>query len=464
MGNVGLHSGVLVQMVATGSGSSTSCDPSGGAFLDAWRSAGRGLVAARIEFTPQRPVSPGPHYSETDVSPTSRLLRRLVVASALIAVVGNAIAQTKPIKIGLILPYRGVWAQLSEPLDRGFQLAVDEYGASLGRKIEIIRADDELTPSVAVQRFNKLVSSDEVDILAGVLGSNVAIALSELADKAKKPIVFAGSFADEVTGKYCSPYVGRTSFSANGFQYNAGKYWATHGVKSAFILGPDYAAGHAWLGAFRRGFEENGGKVVQEAWTPFQKTKDWGPALTQASTSGAQIIYSIYAGNEAAQVVKQHAEFGLREKIPLIGDQWVYDEGLWPALGELVYGAKFIASYFPELDNAENKKFVAAYKKKYNKDPEINAALGYDNGKAIMLALQKTSGNMPAASAEFMATLRSLQFDSPRGKIKFNKNNSALLEKVYVIQLEKQANGQPRRKLIDTFSGAEDLAQCARSF
>jgi branched-chain amino acid transport system substrate-binding protein len=394
------------------------------------------------------------------------LARTLVAACLLLAVASGAAAQgsNKPVKIGLVLPYRGVWAQLSDPMEKGFQLAIDEYGPSLGRKVEIVKADDELNPSVAVQRFNKLVSSDQVDIIAGVIGSNVAIALSELADRAKKPIVFSGAFADEVTGKYCSPYVARTAFSANGLQYNAGKYWATHGVKSVFILGPDYAAGHAWLSAFRRGFEENGGKVAQEAWTPFQKTKDWGPALTQASTSGAQAIYTNYAGNEAAQVVKQHAEFGLRARIPLIGDQWVYDEGLWPALGDLIFGARYIASYLPELDTPENLKFVQAYRKRYGKDPEINASLGYDNGKAIMLALQKSGGAMPADGLAFMAALRSLEFDSPRGKIRFSKNNSAQLEKVYVLELVRQSSGKPRRQLVDTFAGAADLQQCERTF
>src|SRR5689334_14593678 len=95
--------------------------------------------------------------------------RRAIVAAALLAAAMTSTAQTKPIKIGLVLPYRGVWAQLSEPLERGFQLAIDEYGPALGRPIEIIRADDELTPNVAVQRFNKLVSSDNVDLIAGVI-------------------------------------------------------------------------------------------------------------------------------------------------------------------------------------------------------------------------------------------------------------------------------------------------------
>ncbi len=129
-----------------------------------------------------------------------------------------------PIKIGLILPYKGVWAAPVENIDRGFRVAVAEFnGKVAGRSVEVIRADDELTPNVAVQRFNKLVQLDKVDVLGGGVSSSVAIALSELADRNKKPIVLTNAHADEITGKLCSPYVARTSFSANGFQYGAGK-------------------------------------------------------------------------------------------------------------------------------------------------------------------------------------------------------------------------------------------------
>jgi len=113
-----------------------------------------------------------------------------------------------------------------------------------------------------------------VDLVAGVIGSNVAIAISELADKNKMPMVFANAFADEITGKFCSPYIARTSFSANGFEYASGKHWASKGMKTAVTMGPDYSAGRAFIGGFRRGFEDNGGKVIEEIWTPFQKTKD----------------------------------------------------------------------------------------------------------------------------------------------------------------------------------------------
>src|SRR5258707_14815604 len=126
-----------------------------------------------------------------------------------------AYAQKEPIKIGLMLGYKGVYGQLAENIDRGFQIALEEFGnKTSGRPIEIIRADDELTPTVGVQKFNKFVQSDKVDLVAGVIGSNVGIAISELADKNKMPMVFVNAFADEITGKFCSPYIARTSFSA----------------------------------------------------------------------------------------------------------------------------------------------------------------------------------------------------------------------------------------------------------
>jgi branched-chain amino acid transport system substrate-binding protein len=392
----------------------------------------------------------------------------IAFGAAAVAVVAHTPIRSQeklPIKIGLLLPYKGVYAPVADGIDRGFQIAMAEYGAKIaGHSLEIIRGDTELTPSVGVQKFNKLVQLDRVDLIAGVVSSAVAIALSELADRGKVPTVFANAFADEITGKFCSPYVARTSFSANGFQYNSGKYWAAKGIKTAVMMGPDYSAGRSFLGAFKRGFEEGGGKVIQEIWTPFQKTKDWGAALTQASNSGAEIIYAFYAGNEAVQVVKQHADFGLKDKLPLIGDQWVYDEALWPALGDLVIGTKQITEYFPELENEANRKFVKAFREKFNQDPDVSASFGYDNGKAILLTLEKLGGEIPEDRSKFISTMRGLTFDAPRGKIRFNAQNSALLEKVYLAEIVKGADGKPMRKLVDEFAGAEDLPGCTKSF
>ncbi|MGE0618916.1 MAG: ABC transporter substrate-binding protein [Afipia sp.] len=370
-----------------------------------------------------------------------------------------------PIKIGLMLPYKGVYALPAESIDRGFQLALEEFGnKSNGRPIEVIRADDELTPSVGVQKFNKLVQGDKVDIVAGIIGSNVGIAISELAEKNKVPLVFANAFADEITGKFCSPYIARTSFSANGFEYASGKYWASKGIKTAVTMGPDYTAGRAFIDGFRRGFEENGGKVVEQIWTPFQKTKDYSAALTQAANANAEIIYAFYAGAEAIQVVKQHADFGLRSKVPLIGDHWVYDEALWPALGDLAINARHVATHYPGVPTEVNRKFVKAYQDKFKMEPDVSAELGYDNGKAIMLTLEKLGGKIPEDRAKFISTMRGLTFDAPRGKIWFNAQNSAQLEKVYLVEIIKGADGKLQRKGLDEFPGAGDLPGCTKSF
>jgi branched-chain amino acid transport system substrate-binding protein len=358
-----------------------------------------------------------------------------------------------------------VWAAPTENIDRGFRVALAEFGNKVaGRAIEVVRADDEMTPNVAVQKFNKLVQLDRVDVIAGGISSSVAIVLSDLADRAKKPVVMTEAHADEITGKLCSPYVARTSFSANAFQYGAGKYWAQNGVRKIVTMTADYSAGHSFMDAFKRGFEDGGGQIVQQIWTPFQKTSDWSAALGQAAASGAEFIYAFYSGSEAVQVVKQHADFGLREKMPLIGDQWLFDEVGWPALGDLLIGSKFVASYMPGAETDANRQFVAAYRQMFNEDPDVNAALGYDNGKAIMLTLEKLGGKMPDDRAGFMQTLRTVSYDAPRGRIRFNAENSAQLEKEYLIEIVRGPDGKLQHKPLDEFPGAGDLPGCARSF
>jgi len=388
-----------------------------------------------------------------------------LLASTLFSGCAAASDNTGPIKIGLIMPFKGPYGVIVEFKMRGWQIALDEFDGKVGdRPIEIIKADDELTPNVGVQRFNKLVRSDKVDVVAGVISSGVGIALYELADKTKTPLVFSQVHADEITGKYCSPYVARTSFSANAYQYAAGKHLAGKGVKNVVTMGPDYAAGRSFLNAFKRGFEENGGKVSQQIWTPFQTTKDWSAALTQAKAANVEAIYSFYGGNEAVQVVKQHADFGMRKTLPLLGDQWLYDEAIWPALGDLIDGVQFTTVYYAGLDTPANKKFVDAYRKKYNSDPDVGAVIGYDNAKAILLTLDKLGGKMPADGAQFISTMRSLEYDSPRGKVRFNKSNSAQLDKLYQVKTIKSANGKYTHAPIDEFPGAADLPGCEKTF
>jgi len=393
----------------------------------------------------------------------SRGCHAFAAIAATMAMSLPALAQERePIRIGLILPFKGVYAEHAASIERGFQLALDEAGGTInGHRIEVVKADDELSPAVAVQKFNKLVLSDKVSVVAGVIPSNVAIALTELAERNKVPTVFSMAFADEVTGKFCNPYVARTSYSANAYNYAAGAYWAKQGRKTAVTLGPDYAAGHAFLGAFKRGFEDNGGKVVQQIWSPFQKTKDWSGYLSSAKSSGAEFIFGFYAGSEAMQVVRQYSDLGLRGSMPLIGDQFLYDESFWPSWGELALGAKHLSTHSPDLPAPASRAFVEAFRKKYNTLPDVTSINGYDNGKAIVLALKKLGGP-PKDGLAFMNALAGVEYDSPRGRFRFNKDRNAVLDKIYLVDIVKGADGKLTRKVLDTMPGASDLPGCAK--
>jgi branched-chain amino acid transport system substrate-binding protein len=127
-------------------------------------------------------------------------------------------------------------------------------------------------------------------------------------------------------------------------------------------------------------------------------------------------------------------------------------------------GPEFITTYLPTAKTEANEKFVARYREMFKQDPEVNAELGYDNGKAIMLTLEKLGGKMPADRSQFIATMRSLVFDSPRGQVRFNATNSAKLEKVYVVKIKKDPAGNLLSTYVDEFAGADDLPGCTRSF
>jgi branched-chain amino acid transport system substrate-binding protein len=390
------------------------------------------------------------------------------VAVGLAMAAGTAFAQSKPdLKIALMLPYKGVYGELAKGVDNGWQVAIEEFGGAVaGRKIVLVREDTESNPTVAVQKANKVIQSDNVDLMAGVISSGVGVALGQLAGREKKPIVFALAVADNITGDNCNPYVARTSFSGHAFQYSAGKYWAKT-YKTAVTLGPDYAAGHSFLGnppkfpgGFRKGFEDGGGKIVDQLWSAFQKTKDWGPFLVKAKDSGAQIIYSFYGGSESIQVVKQHNDFGLVKTMPLVGDQWLYDELLWDAMGPVVEGTKHVTSHVPELKISANVTFVAAHVKKFGHTPDPNAYLGYENAKATFLAVAALNGDT-GDGAKVIKTMTTLDYTDkmPRGKFSFNKDNNAVVHQLYMVEIAKQG-GKLNKKLLETLPGSEDLPGC----
>ena len=390
----------------------------------------------------------------------------LAAAIGLLAAVGHAQAQDKTVKVGLLSDFSGVFAQLAKDVEDSWMLALEERGGMVaGHKVEIIREDSENVPQIGVQKANKLIKSDNVAIFGGVISSGVGIALAGVADKEQTPFVAGFAIADPLTGKFCSPYVARTSFSANALQSAAGRYWAGKGIETAVFMGPDYAAGQAMLRGFKKGFEEAGGEVVLEELTPFTKTKDWGPSLLKAQQTGADMIYTFYAGSEAVQVVKQHAGFGMKDTMPLRGAMWIYDEALWDAMGGAHMDAIHVTNYTNALDTDASERFEKAFMDKYDRAPVASNAMGYTNAVAIFdglaKAIEDNGGTLPEDKAKIIDALTSLRLENdPRGPVSFNSSHNAMQEELYMVRIVEGPDGKGQHKLIDTLPYGEDLPGC----
>ena len=163
-------------------------------------------------------------------------------------------------------------------------------------------------------------------------------------------------------------------------------------------------------------------------------------------------------------MVKQHADFGLKNTMPLIGEMWLYDEALWPAMGDAVVGAMLSTIFFPDAPNPGAKKFVAAFKKKFGMEPDVNAALGYDNANAVLHTIETLKGKKVDGD-EFIRTLTNLEIESPRGGdvLRFNKDNNGVLPELFLLKIVKKPDGKLRQELVDTFPGGHDLPGCTKN-
>jgi len=393
---------------------------------------------------------------------------KVLFASAIMAA-GSTMASAqetdKVVKVGLITDFTGVLAQLAKDVEDSWMLAVEERDAKIGDyKIEIVRADSESAPPIGIQKANKMIKSDGVAVFGGVVDSGVAIALAGVADKEKVPFVAGFAVADVLTGKFCSPYVLRTSFAANALQSASGKYWADEGVKTAVFMGPDFAAGHAMRDGFRGGFESAGGKVVAEFMTPFGTTRDWAPSLLRAQQSGADMIYAFYPGSEAVQFVKQYTSLGLKDKMPLRGAMWIYDEALWDAMGGRQVDGMHVTNYTNALDTEASERFEALFKEKYGRSPVASNAMGYTNAVAVLDgladAIEANGGVLPDDGAKIAKAIAAVDLtNDPRGPVVFNEANNAAQENLYIVRIVEGPEG-PEHELVDTIAYGKDLPGC----
>ena len=358
------------------------------------------------------------------------------------------------IKIGTLLPYSGVYTVLGEEITNAMILAFEEVDNSInGKTIELIKGDTEVKPNIALQKARKLVSSDKVDILVGPVSSSVALAIRNLVVQSKTPLIIPNAGANVLTGEKCSKFITRISFS--NYQINApmGTWLAESGVKSAFLLAPDYAAGKEMMSAFRTKFEEAGGEILGEEYTPFRKTKDFGPYLARVKNSGADAVYVFYAGGEAINFIKQAHSFGLGDVMKLTGAGWTTSPLFLPAQKEAAIGFIGSLNYVPSINTEENKSFIKAYIDRFGRSPSEFAVQGYDSARVIIKAIETLSGNIEDKD-KLAQAINAISITGPRGPLTIDPKTNNVIQNIYIFEVVNSKNG-PELKVLDTIEAVK---------
>jgi branched-chain amino acid transport system substrate-binding protein len=345
------------------------------------------------------------------------------------------------VKIGVVVPQSGVYATVGNELKRAWELWLERHGGKLGgREVTTVVADEGESPQTAVPAIQKLLQSDQVDALVGIISSNVALGAKDMVAEAKKLMIVANAGAGAITGAAKNPYIWRTSFTNAQVASVMGKHLAGKAdVGPVYVLAPDYAAGAEVIRGFKSTFEAGGGKVAGEAKTPFGKTQDFQPFLTGIQSSGAKATFCFYAGAEAIAFVKQYAQFGLSTTIPLYGSGFLTEgSAVLAAQGDAAVGVQTTLHYTSELDNAANKEFIAAWKAKYGDLPAVYGVQMWDAASVLNRALATATALDGDSLAKAMASLGSID-DSPRGPWSFDGQSPK--QKMYLRKVEKRDTG-----------------------
>ena len=384
-------------------------------------------------------------------------MKKTAMVSALAAgVLTASIASAETTKVGVLLPFSGVYAALGKEIDAGFALGMEEFGSGLD--IEYVREDSEADPGKSVAKARKLVLQDKVDVMTGLVSSAVAGALRDFVHGAKVPLLITNAGDNSVTGAKCSPYISRFSFSNGQINRPMGTWMAENGIKKVYTLAPDYTAGREMIEGFTGTFEAAGGEVVGGEYTPFRKTKDFGPYLAKAKASGADAVYSFYAGGEAIAFVKQYDSFGLDETMPLYGSGFLTSPLYVKAEGDAAVGVTTVLHYAPTIDTDLNNAFVQKFQSiNDGRSPSEFAVAGYDAAQALALAL-KGGADDRASIAE---AISKVSFSGPRGEVSIDPKTNNIVQPLYVYETVKDGEKLTQKVVAQLPSERDPAGSCS---
>src|SRR3954465_12709298 len=348
---------------------------------------------------------------------------------------GQAFAQEK-LKIGVIVTLSGPAAALGQQVRDGFNLAVKDLGGKMdGRDIEVIVADDELKPDGAVSKVKGLLERDKVDFVIGPIFSNVLQAIHKPVTDTKTFLISPNAGPSSYAGKECSPFFYVTSYQNDQVHQVLGKVAQERGYKRVYVLVPNYQAGKDSAAGFKIDYK---GEIVEESYLPLNTT-DFQVELTKISSAKPDALFTFMPGGLGVGLVKQFRQAGLADRVPVLS-AFTVDESTLPAQQDAAIGMFGGANWAPNMDNPQNKKFVAGYEAAYNSVPGTYAFQAYDAALLIDSAVKAVKSDLSNKDA-VAAALKKADFTSLRGGFKFNINGYPI-QNFYLTKVAKRPDGK----------------------
>ena len=355
----------------------------------------------------------------------NKLLLGLTTAVSLVA--SAAVSSAEPVKVGMITTLSGGGASLGIDVRDGFQLAIKQSGRT---DIELIIEDDAQKPDLAVQLSDKLIQSDKVDVMTGIIWSNLAMAVIPGAVAQDKIYLSPNAGPSALAGAGCNENYFNVAWQNDNLHEAMGAYATTAGFKKSFILAPNYPAGQDALTGFKRFFK---GEIAKEIYTQLGQT-DYAAEIAEIRASGADSVFFFLPGGMGIAFMKQYAGAGV--EVPLLGPAFSFDQNILQAVGDAALGVKNTSQWSKDLDNETNKAFVESYQAEYNRLPSLYSSQGFDTANLLISAMDAA----PISDKEaFRAALKAANFKSTRGDFKFGPNNHPIQD-IYVREVIKEGD------------------------
>ncbi len=358
-----------------------------------------------------------------------------LAASATLMAAGPAFAAGHAIKVGMITTLSGSAAGLGAEIRDGFQLALDQAGSDA---IELIVKDDARKPDVAVSVADEMIQSDKVDIMTGIIWSNLLLAVAPNAVRQGVFYLSPNAGPSALAGKGCHENYFNVSWQNDQLPEAGGDYANSVGYKKVFMMAPNYPAGKDMVAGFSRTFK---GEGIAEVYTKLGQ-KDYAAEIAQIRASGADAVYYFLPGGMGIAFAKQYAQSGI--DTPLFGPVFSFDQTILPAVGDSAIGIHNTTQWSNGLDNAANKKFVSGFEAAYGRLPSFYASQAYDTANLILSALKTAK---PSDADAFREALRAANFESVRGDFKFGVNHHPIHD-IYVQKVVKRDDGVLTNELV----------------